>query len=281
MPKSSVTTEERQRAIEILLLWEGRVSRGRLLELFDVHGTVLSRDIAAYREAFPDVSAVVGAGRAYIAQPWMRPYLTIGRFEEYLQLIGAAGREAVSAGVQMLSSGVEIASIRHPLFSVIHNAIREGKSVRLTYRSLKNPKPHERIIRPHSLIHAGPRWHVRGYCKEDESYRDFNLGRIASATPDQTRLPGEEEDTDWNTFVDTRLRPHRDLDELQSRLVRDEYMLGAVQLVLKTRIAMIPYTIHAYRAAVDPDKQTTPEHILMLCEAGKLPEGLLLRNDDP
>lgn len=278
MPKSSVTTEERRRAIEILLLWEGRVSRGRLLELFDVHGTVLSRDIATYREAFPDVSAVVGAGRAYIAQPWMRPHLTAGRFQEYLQLIGATGRETVSAGVQMVSSGLDTTSIRYSLFSVLHNAIRDGASVKLTYRSIKNPKPHERTIRPHSLIQAGPRWHVRGYCQEVQAFRDFNLGRISSATPDEISLPGNEDDHDWNTFVELRLRPHRDLDEHQSRLIRDEYMLGTAQLVLKTRTAMVQYAVHAHRAAITPDTQRPPDFLLMVHEPEKLPTGALWRD---
>ncbi|MBJ7263085.1 MAG: WYL domain-containing protein [Burkholderiaceae bacterium] len=34
-------------------------------------------------------------------------------------------------------------------------------------------------MEPHSLVQAGRRWHMRGYCLETGDFRDFVLGRIA------------------------------------------------------------------------------------------------------
>lgn len=274
VPKTTATADERRRAIEILLLWEGRVSRGRLLELFDVHGTLISRDITAYREAFPDACSPVGAGRAYVVTPWAKPHLTGGHFAEYEELVGTLPAQGLRARVELISIEQHATSIQFRPFSRIHAAIRDGHQVLIQYRSLRNPEAHARTIRPHAFIQAGPRWHLRAYCERAQEFRDFNLSRISSVgDPSASILPGAELDQAWNTRMKLRLVPHPALNSLQSKLVRDEYMHGTVAVVFEVRQPEAKYVVRGFHAAVDVNVQQPPDYILAVHEPNTFAPG--------
>ncbi|WP_425312318.1 WYL domain-containing protein [Pseudomonas palleroniana] len=228
MTRRNSAPKERFEAIEILLLWEGRVSRSRLLDLFNIHETLASRDIAGFRAEYPDACEPDSGSKSYVGSWSLRPTLTRGTFDEYQRLIGVIGSlDAVSAGVAVESIQVDATSIRHPLFAQIHRAMRLGRCIRVLYRSMSNPEAHERVIRPHSLIQTGPRWHIRAYCSKAEAFCDLNLGRISAVSASEDAdLPGQDRDVDWHRIVAVRLVPHRDLSAEQARMVREEYMGG-------------------------------------------------------
>lgn len=277
MPRRTSAPKERYEAIEILLLWEGRVSRSRLLDLFNVHETLASRDIAGFRAEYPGASEADPSSKSYVSASELRPTLTRGTFDEYQRLIGAAGSLGmISAGVGVESSQLDATAIRPALFSRLHRAMRLGLCVQVVYRSMSTPEAHERLIRPHSLIQAGPRWHIRAYCEKAGEFRDFNLGRISAVkAADDLVLPGEDQDDDWHQIVPIRLVPHRDLSAEQARMVREEYMGGTAALVFNVRASLAKYVIQSFRAAVDPTRETAPEHLLMLQRSDEMPKGAL------
>lgn len=277
MAKTPLGHQERLKAVEILLLWEGQVSRPRLAEIFDVHGTVLSRDMAAYADQAPDNCLYDTGARAYVVTPYARPQLTDGRFSEYEALVGTLPLRGLCAGVELVSAQQHATQIQHGAFSRVHVAIREGKQVQIEYRSLNNPEVHERKIRPHAFIQAGPRWHVRAYCDRAEEFRDFNLGRISRVDdPAHSLLPEAEEDQAWGTLITLRLIPHPHLNAAQVQLVRDEYMAGTVARVFEVRLPVSKYLVQAYRAAIDTSRQLPPDFILAVHKPGELPPGALL-----
>jgi predicted DNA-binding transcriptional regulator YafY len=275
MPRRSSAPKERFEAIEILLLWERRVSRSRLLSLFDVHGTLASRDIANYRLQYPDACEPEMASKSYVASWGLRPQLTAGEFDEYQRLIGASrGFEGVAASVPFEHSQVDATAIRYPKFSQIHQAISLGRCIQVQYRSMTNPQGQDRIIRPHALIQAGPRWHVRAFCGKAQEFRDFNLGRISTVSAsERADLQVGEQDRAWHQMISIRLVPHRGLSAAQAMMVRDEYMGGTVAKVFTVRASMAKYLIQSFRAAVDPDREKAPEHLLMVANPEDLPAG--------
>ncbi|MBP5090505.1 WYL domain-containing protein, partial [Pseudomonas chlororaphis] len=183
MPRRNSAPQERYEAIELLLLWEGRVSRSRLLDLFTIHETLASRDIAGYRLLYPHACEAESSSKSYVCTPDFQPTLTQGVFSEYQRLVGAAGAlTEISIGIPFESAQFDATTIRPLTFSRLHQAMRSGLCVKMTYRSMSTPQPHERLIRPHSLIQAGPRWHLRAFCEKSGEFRDFNLGRISSAS---------------------------------------------------------------------------------------------------
>lgn len=277
MPKTPRGQQERLIAIEILVLWEGRVTRSRMAELFDVHGTLLSRDMAHYVELAPDNCRYDTSMRGYERTTYARPKLTQGEFMEYEQLVGTASQHGLRAGVDLLTAKQDATVIAYHLFSRLHAAIRQSEQVQIEYRSLSNPGKHNRIIRPHAFIQAGPRWHVRAYCKDSQAFRDFNLGRISVVgDPEATDLPGPIEDGEWNTIVKLRFVPHPGLSTAQAKLIRDEYMGGTNATVFNTRQPIAKYIVHAHRAAVDPELERAPDYLLAVHAPKKLPAGTLL-----
>lgn len=273
MPRRNSAPQERYEAIELLLLWEGRVSRSRLLDLFTIHETLASRDIAGYRLLYPHACSADPSSKSYLCSPGFQPTLTQGVFSEYQRLISAAGAMAdVSIGIPFESTQFDATAIRPLTFSRLHRAMRLGLCVKMMYRSMSTPKSHERLIRPHSLIQAGPRWHVRAFCEKSGEFRDFNLGRISSVSQaDDAELPGGEEDREWQHVVVLRLVPHRELTTDQAQMIREEYMGGTAALVFQVRASLAKYVIQAFRAAVDPERERAPEHVLMLQHPDDLP----------
>jgi len=281
MPRSSYQPIERLRAIELLLLWEGRVSRGRLLDFFTIAPSLASRTLADFRREYPDEMRFDTASRSYIAALGFKPALTLGKFGEYVRLLGSAGDLEAKANVPVDAVRAETPDVKPWTFSALHAAVRDQRVVAIRYRSLRDPEPHTRTLRPHAFGQAGPRWHLRAYCAETSDFRDFNLAWIQSAKPSGAEgLPAADADTDWNTRVELILVPHEGLTPTQARLVRDEYCAGTTALVLTVRVAMLRYVIHAYRAALDPDREPAPDHLLMVHRPNKLPAAAHWRSDN-
>jgi predicted DNA-binding transcriptional regulator YafY len=277
MPRGSAAPQLRLQAIETLLLWEGRVSRRRLLDLFDVHPTLASRDIAAYRARFPGACQPSEGGKSFEASDTLAPTLTTGGFEDYQRLIGSIGvAAAVMPGVALEQIQADRTRIGFRVFAALHRAVRGGTAVRVQYRSMAQPKAHARTIRPHAFIQAGPRWHIRAYCEESSGFRDFNLGRIVAAQPlAGMHLPGAEADAAWSRMIRLRFLPHQDLTSEQAALVRDEFMEGTSALAFEVRQPLARYLVHALGAAVDPDVEKPPRHLLMVKSPRTLPTGTL------
>ncbi|WP_434658214.1 WYL domain-containing protein [Pseudomonas sp. R3-56] len=151
--------------------------------------------------------------------------------------------------------------------------MRLGLCIRIVYRSMSTPEPHERVIRPHSFIQAGPRWHLRAYCAKAAAFRDMNLGRISAVSPESgSSLPGEDEDLEWQQITSIRLIPHIGLSAEQAQMVREEYMGGTAAVVFSVRAPLVQYVIQSFRAAVDPVREKSPEHLLMVQHPETLPQ---------
>lgn len=277
MPRRNVEADVRAKAIEVLLLWEGEISRSRLLDLFEVHATVASRDIAAFREAFPDACDPSTATKSFVVRPLFKPKISKGVFGEYQALVGGAKPMGeIRAGVPLTSVRPDVTTISYTMFRQLHLAIREGRCVRISYRSMGTPEKHERVIRPHAMIQALTRWHVRAWCTKARAFRDFNLGRISAAVPAEAGdALGPDEDVAWATEVALRFVPHVGLSREQKLLVRDEYMGGTTALVHRTRAPMVRYVIRAFGAAVNPLREKPPAFLLMVERPEDLPEGAL------
>jgi len=128
---------------------------------------------------------------------------------------------------------------------------------------MKDPKPHIRIISPHSIIRAGRRWHVRAYCELNKQFRDYNLGRISDVKLlDKSSESPMKDDKDWMTEVKIRLIAHPDLSPDQESLIRFEYFQDTAARVTTCRAPLINYFIQDVRAAIDIKTQRPPEYQL-------------------
>jgi predicted DNA-binding transcriptional regulator YafY len=148
-------------------------------------------------------------------------------------------------------------------FSRLNLAITDRLRVKFFYCSMNSPELHERTIEPHSLLRAGRRWHVRGYCLQRQAFRDFVLGRMS-----KVQLLSEPSEVDvavddaWSTVLQVRLAAHPGLNAAQQLVVRNEYFNGASARVESCRAALLNYMVQELMAATDVKRQVPPDYQL-------------------
>lgn len=105
-----------------------------------------------------------------------------------------------------------------------------------------------REIVPHTLVDNGLRWHVRGFDRKHNEFRDFVLTRIKAAgvledsTLSETEL--ESQDRQWNRFVELELVPHPRIEHSEA-IELDYGMTGGV-LKLEIRAATAGYLLRQW-----------------------------------
>jgi hypothetical protein len=255
-----------------LLLWEGRISRGRLIGLHGLSQVRASEWLRELRERHPDWVAWDPRARAYfatdaayrtankvsaLAVPTQHPYLPGQGQSKFPGDRSNQSNSPVSVLPWTFSSPPPKA------FATVHLAISERQTLRFSYRSMGNPEPHARSLEPHTLVQAGRRWHVRGRCPDTNDFRDFVLGRMdAIKRTQELATTTAENDTAWNTLVKVKLAPHPSLSDAQQSVVAQEYFAGTSGRTETCRGPLVPYFIQEVRAAVDVTQQTPPDYQL-------------------
>lgn len=272
MQESDESIHQRISRLKLILIWEGRLNRGRLMSLFGLGSNSASLWIREFREHHPDWIVWDSKTRSFHAtheayRNW-RGTRTLRDAEanalaQYLALVGpphvAAQTDSAQGGILAAFPELSTPSPKH--FATISEAIRLGRKVQLVYRSMQHPEPHQRIISPHSLIRAGRRWHVRGYCDTHGDFRDYAFGRIVDVGMHvDAAQHTAANDKAWMTLVPVRLIAHPGLNANQESVIRFEYFNDTAARVETCRGALVSYFIQDVRAAVDVQKQLPPDY---------------------
>lgn len=263
--------------LRTLFLWEGRLSRGRVMKIFDLRQTRASEAIRSFCEAHPGWTRLNTVTRSHEATPqaWHEAFKGMSlhdkatSFTSYLAITNTPLAAHIERDDGIVWSAFPELSVPNPQdFAAIHRAIGQGVTLEILYRSIADPEPHRRTIRPHSIVRAGRRWHVRAYCAENEGFRDFTFGRVVDIrTSTLTLKTTASDDTDWNTRVKVEIVAHPGLSEAQQHLVRDEYFGGTAALVTQCRACLVPYYVRDLDAALDPEKEPAPKYLLAVGNA--------------
>lgn len=249
-----------------ILLWEGRVSRSRLIAEYGLSPIRASEWLRDFRESFPEwvvwdskLKADLATAKAYAdaerAAKSSQPSAIDAMLVPYVP--DAPGRP--------LSISWNFVHTSPRTFSRLNLAITDRQRVKFLYCSMNNPELHERTIEPHSLVRAGRRWHVRGYCLLRQDFRDFVLGRMSKAEllaqPSQVDTSS---DVAWLTVLKVRLIAHPRLSPAQQLVVRNEYFNGASARVESCRAALLNYMVQELAAATDATRQVPPDYQLVV-----------------
>jgi len=261
-----------------VLRWEGRLNRAQLMELFGLSPVRASEWIREFRDQNPRLVVWDSKARSYLATPEVyrdKRGKDTGRQEtsvslaQYLALVGLPhAAPGIESGHGVWAAFPDLSVPRPHVFSVLHEAIRTQRAVKVTYRSMREPAPHQRKISPHSLVRVGRRWHVRAFCETNEDFRDYALGRIASVEfLNEPPRRGEQDDAAWQAQVPVRLVAHPDLTPEQEDLIRFEYFHNTSARVETCRGALVGYFIQDMRAALNPKNQRPPDYQLAVANA--------------
>lgn len=278
--------QQRLTLLELLLVWEGRIYRSRVCDLFGIGLPRASQWIKEIRDLHPTWMQWDTKSRSYFGTAdFYKRYAKASQADisaslsRYLSMVGLPYASATDDGEgAMWSATPSITAPSPKIFAALSNAIRQAKAVNIEYMSLSEPVPHRRMIYPHSLVLAGRRWHVRAYSETNESFRDYALGRILEVKPlacssDHTRF----DDPDWNTKVKVRLVAHPELSPEQARVIQAEYFNGTSSRVETCRAALVPYFIQDIRAAMDTQTQHAPEYLIAVENAREVSKWLFNR----
>ncbi|MDC5822572.1 WYL domain-containing protein [Vibrio europaeus] len=249
----------RYRMIEVIALWEGRLTTNHLIQNFGIGRQQASKDINTYlADVAPGNLVYDKQLKGYKPSDSFVPKLTSGHADEYLHIL--ARSKDMTVTFDELNMGFENVSMVRPVTRNISpqvlrplvQAIREKKRVDLCYTSLKDGEEVERVISPHTLVCTPLRWHVRAYCEYAKGYRDFVLSRIRGVPDINDKLiMGKDRDELWNAPLAVELAPDPRLSEKQASVIAHDYGMTDNLLELNTNAALIRYVLDAYNIGIN------------------------------
>lgn len=259
----------RYRLIEIIALWEGRLTTNHLTRAFGIGRQQASKDINTYLAKAGQNLVYDKNLKGYKPGPDFRPVFTRGVADEYLQLLAAQNdlAESISELNIRLPNTEVIAPparlIRPVVLQRVVRACREKLRLEIMYGSMANPEPETRVIQPHTLVYNGYRWHVRAWCEKNRDFRDFVLTRIydlPELLTEQTRPIVVDEA--WNTRVEIEVVADARLSPAQQRLVAEDWGFEDGVLRIPTRAALVAYHLQLFRLAPAEGRMTELEQPL-------------------
>lgn len=257
--RHDVQTERLNRTSGVLV-WEGRVSRARLMELFGLSATRASEWLNELKVQRPHWVQWDSRRKALTATDAAYRELEHGRSSA----IGLTMPDNLLGGAALIMPW-EFSQLSPRTFSRLRMAIRDGVQVSFDYMSMSRPLKHRRTVEPHSIVRAGRRWHVRAYCLERGDYRDFVLGRMSDVSlSDEPCSHAIGSDSRWNSTVKVRIVAHPSLNGAQQQVVRQEYFSGTSARVTTCRGPLVPYLIQELQVAIDIERQLPPDYQLAL-----------------
>lgn len=273
----------RYRTIEIIALWEGRLTTRHLIEMFGIGRQQASKDINNYkRSVAPDNLAYDTTLKGYYPTPQFAPKLTRGEVSEYLELVASHGElgQALSerAFSQPTTETLQVPQrhVRPEILRPILQAIREHRRLEVDYVSLNHPDREGRIIVPHTLVWTGHRWHVRAWCEKNQDFRDFVLTRFRGEPELMDPSPHTgDNDQDWHTFATVELSPDPRLTPEQQAIVALDYHMSNQQLSITVRAKLVPYLLHLLHLDHSPNGDDPLAQQIILSNREELSDWLI------
>ena len=253
----------RFKLIEVVALWEGRVTTNHLCNSFNIKRQQASRDIKAYQEHFSAPPLVHDRSiKGYRLTDHFAPKFTKGTPNEYLSLLHKYNSNHVD-GFDLKDLGfadsivlsVPDRQIAPIIVRRLLQAARERRRVDIEYVSMDNPEGRGRNIVPHTIVFDGFRWHVRAYCEERKMFLDFVLSRFRGEPEllNQSEI-NIEDDEDWATEEIIEIIPNPHLSPAQQQIVKVDYGMHDAPFTIDCRRALIKYLLKRLDVCVDTKK---------------------------
>lgn len=245
----------RYRLIEIIAMWEGRLTTNHLCDTFGIGRQQASKDINTYLAEIGPGNLVYDKHlKGYKPTPGFHPQVTSGISDEYLHLQhrnNELSNTFESLSLQIANTevlAVPARNIRPGIIRPIVTAARQQRRIEVDYVSLQHPNREGRIIAPHTLVFTGLRWHVRAWCEKNQSYRDFVLSRFRGE-PEIMDISSHSmaDDSDWNTMVTLKIKPDDRLSRAQRQVVSEDYGMTRGVLSIRLRATLIQYALAQLR----------------------------------
>jgi len=251
MNLKDVNFSQKQRLayIDFKLLFVGFVTRAEIVSHFEKGLTAASRDLNYYKELCPNNMTYDTKQKKYFQSDKFKPLFTHDARRTLVKLANniSDGFDAISD----TSFPVETPSqLNIPDIFIVARfiqAIINKKPVSIIYTSLSSGSAAREIV-PHRIVDNGLRWHVRGFDRKSNSFRDFVLTRISKVTIKQQLIESYEdklEDHQWMRMMPLQLVAHPKNVKYPTAIELDYGMENKV-LELNVRAALAGYLLRRW-----------------------------------
>jgi len=250
----SIAKENRFKAIETLIYWEGAVNATRLSKLFGVTVGNITKDMVNYRELYPDNLAYNKAQKRFEPTSNFQAHHTNSKWNEYELFVSYYAN--IYRENFWSSSALELGpnsrfNAEPEIVRSVSQAISGKLTLDIEYFSMTSPSGTKRTIHPFALANSGLRWHCRAYDELRDEFRDFHLGRITKATVSSASNIDNKNDKPWHTNVELVVGPHPELSVAQKKVIMMEHG-GGETFSLNVRASMVEYTLQNYLISKKP-----------------------------
>ena len=158
----------------------------------------------------PEEAVAVTLGTGLVEEMWGRLYreAACGALAKLENLLPDEQRSEVAwARRALIATGLNRADLDRlaPDLEKLRRAVRERRTVQITYRSINRPESDCRSVNPYALVFRWGWWYVVGYCLLRMEMRSFRLDRIEALqlTEDTFQMPAG---FDIHAYLDEELR---------------------------------------------------------------------------
>jgi len=239
----------RFRLIEIIAMWEGRLTTNHLRDTFKIGRQQASRDISKYKSLFAQEQLILDQKiKGYKPSKKFKPAFTQGIADEYLSFLHQQNNadncfEFFNLGnAETVVLNVPGRNISPAVIRTLITAARDCTRVDVEYISLNSGEIKGRVITPHTLIFDGVRWHVRAHCEDRNIYIDLVLSRFRNEPELMNKsVHTRDQDHEWNDIISLTLIPNPFLSTAQQEIIAHDYDMSSAKLSLDVRAPLVKY----------------------------------------
>lgn len=241
--------KQRLAFIDFSLFFKGHLCRNDLINQFEVGLSAGTRDFNLYKEYAPENLYYDAKVKRYFQASTFKP------------LFPHDPRKTLVKLANQISDGYDaIANTDFPVEQPSHlnvpdifviarlvQAMLNGNVVNMIYTSLSSGSAARDFV-PHSIVDNGLRWHVRGYDRKSDSFRDFVLTRISKVSIRSNQLEMHEvqaADKAWQNVLELEIVPHPKNVKHPTAIEMDYGMLEGKKVV-NVRAAMAGYLLRRW-----------------------------------
>lgn len=236
---------ERLAFLEMLAFWMGEVRNKDIENQFGITRQQAYKDFVQYQYLHPD-SLIKLDKACYVFANDKQPQYFHGGLDDFLAWLETGCFVLAHSLPNTCAIRLELPErkISRQVIAILVKAIRQQLRVEVNYVSLSNPENEGRIFSPHSIVKAGSRFHVRGYCEKSQGFRDLVLSRFRGNAEIEGLSPHSiVQDDAWQTYVTLVLSPDPRLSTTQRNVLADDYQMKNNQLRIETRAALADYLL--------------------------------------
>jgi hypothetical protein len=242
-------TRDRIAHIDFTLLFKGEAVRADLVDRFSIAAAQATKDFTMYRELAPSNIKYDQKLKLHKRGEAFEPLFEYDVVRT-LATISQGYGDGFTGKVKPPLACEAPYHLNKPNLSIVAKvteAIHKGKALSITYVSLSSGETTREIV-PHTLVDNGLRWHIRGFDRKHNEFRDFVLTRIKAAvvlegsTLSETEL--ETQDRQWNRFVELELVPHPRIEH--SEAIELDYGMKGGVLKVEIRAATAGYLLRLW-----------------------------------